>query len=465
MRQITILLYSFLISIPLNSQDITGDWYGNLDVQGIQLRLVFHIIQTDAGYSATMDSPDQGAKGIPITTTTFDNALLRIEATNIGATYEGNLKGDYIEGIFRQAGQEFPLILSREPIEKATLIRPQEPQPPFPYRSEEVEFQNTEFDITLAGTLTLPDKLGKHPVVVLISGSGPQDRNEELVGHKPFLVISDFLTRNGIGVLRYDDRGMGESTGDYSVATSADLTTDAESAMTYLKTRKDVDQDNIGLIGHSEGGLIAPMVAANREDVAFIVMLAGPGIRGDSILLIQQKLISKAVGATESAIDSVIETNSRIFEMVQQITDEKKLKSEISQFLEQRIDQGGKDAIPEGMSREDYVSRATNSVTNPWMLYFLRYDPAPTLEKVKCPVLAINGENDLQVTPKENLASIARALKKGGNTNVTIRELPGLNHLFQESETGSPQEYAEIEQTFSPDALNVILDWLKNQIE
>lgn len=461
MRLFLSLLFSFLISIPLHSQVVTGDWHGVLDVRGFKLRLVFHINQTDTGYTATMDSPDQGANGIPVTSTSFDDPQLRIEATNIGATYEGQLNGDRIEGTFRQAGQEFPLNLSREPIEKVAAIRPQEPRPPFPYHSEEVEFQNPEFDISLAGTLTLPDKQGPHPVVVLISGSGPQDRNEELLEHKPFLVISDFLTRNGIGVLRYDDRGVGGSKGDYSVATSADLATDVESALDFLKSRKEVDQNNIGLMGHSEGGVIAPMVAAKRDDVAFIVLLAGPGIRGDSILLMQQELIARAGGASESTIDSMMETNSRIFAMIQQSMDDEKLKEEMDDYLQKRIDEGS----TAGMSQKDYISMSINSLTNPWMLYFLRYDPAPTLEQVNCPVLAVNGEKDLQVTPQENLKAIASALERGGNTQVTTMEMAGLNHLFQESETGSPDEYARIEQTFSPGALSYILDWIKSQIK
>src|SRR5690606_26346466 len=251
------------------------------------------------------------------------------------------------------------------------------------------------------------------------------------------------------------------SKGDYSVATSADLATDVESALDFLKSRKEVDQNNIGLMGHSEGGVIAPMVAAKRDDVAFIVLLAGPGIRGDSILLMQQELIARAGGASESTIDSMMETNSRIFAMIQQSMDDEKLKEEMDDYLQKRIDQGG----TAGMRQKEYISMSINSLTNPWMLYFLRYDPAPTLEQVTCPVLAVNGEKDLQVTPQENLKAIASALERGGNSQVTTMEMAGLNHLFQESETGSPDEYASIEQTFSPGVLSYILDWLKSQIK
>ena len=247
----------FLMAIQLRAQDVSGDWFGILDVGIAQLELVFHITQSDTGYTATMDSPDQNALGIPVSKVTFLPPELKMDVTNLGIFYEGSLKSDTIVGTFRQAGRDFPLDLYRDRIEKKVQVRPQEPIPPFPYYSEEVSFPNPEFDISLAGTLTLPDTNGIYPVAVLISGSGPQNRDEELLGHKPFLVLADFLTRNGIGVLRYDDRGVGQSTGDHEAANSADLATDAKSAVRYLKTRKEIDPDKIGLIGHSEGGLMS----------------------------------------------------------------------------------------------------------------------------------------------------------------------------------------------------------------
>lgn len=464
MRILLTFLVVVFISATSHTQDITGQWNGLLEVQGIKLRLVFNVSKTETGYTSTMDSPDQGAKDIPVTATTFEDPKIKFEVKNIGAEYTGELKEDEILGTFKQGGQEFPMNLSRKEIEKVGAKRPQEPTEPYPYYSEDVTFKNSKADISLSGTLTLPKKKGKYPVVVLISGSGPQNRDEELLGHKPFLVISDYLTRNGIGVLRYDDRGVGESTGDFNAANSADFATDVESAIEYLKSRKEVDKKNIGLIGHSEGGIIAPIVAAESDDVSFIVLLAGTGIRGDKLLLMQQELIWRAGGMSEAEIEKSVQTNKQHFELVVKSNDLEELKVDLTHSLNEMI---AKDTtqIPEGKSKDEYVSELLGQVANPWMYYFLKYDPAPVLEKVDCPVLAINGEKDLQVPPKENLEAIKRALEKGGNDQVTTKEIENLNHLFQESETGSPNEYASIEQTFSPVALEVMLEWIKIQVK
>ncbi|MCZ8215835.1 MAG: alpha/beta hydrolase, partial [Cyclobacteriaceae bacterium] len=280
------LLLTLLVSLTTLAQGINGQWNGLLKVQGTQLRVVFNIKQTENGLSATLDSPDQGAKGIPTTASSFENGVLKIAIANLTVEYEGTLGSDnIIVGTFKQAGQTFPMNLSKEKVEKEKIVRPQEPAKPYPYYSEDVTFENKSAGISLAGTLTLPKKEGIFPVVILISGSGPQNRDEELMGHKPFLVLSDHLTKNGIAVLRYDDRGTALSKGDFKTATSADFATDVEAAMAYLKTRKEINKKKIGLIGHSEGGLIAPMVASRSKDVSFIVLLAGPGIPGDSILL------------------------------------------------------------------------------------------------------------------------------------------------------------------------------------
>lgn len=267
----------------LSAQDITGTWNGILNVQGTQLELVFHIEQTDSGYSATFDSPDQGAKDISFNSATYDAPNLKLTAPNIAVVYEGTLKADSLIGTWNQGGRSFQLNMSRNKVEKESRRRPQEPEKPYPYHEEEVAFENKEDALTLAGTLTLPRKTGSFPAVILISGSGPQNRNEEIYGHKPFLVLADHLTRNGIAVLRYDDRGTAESTGNHSTATSADFATDVESAVDYLKSRSEIDPKQIGLIGHSEGASIASVVASRNRDVAFIVMLAGIGISGKEL--------------------------------------------------------------------------------------------------------------------------------------------------------------------------------------
>jgi hypothetical protein len=464
MKNLTLVILISLFSLTIYGQDITGQWNGALKIQGTQMRLVFNVTQSDNGFSSTMDSPDQGAKGIPTTTTSFENSILKITIANAKIEYEGTLGQDnIIVGTFMQGGQSFPMNLSKEKIEKEKLVRPQEPIKPFPYYSEDITFENKKVGINLAGTLTLPNKEGVFPVVILISGSGPQNRDEELLGHKPFLVLSDFLTKNGIAVLRYDDRGIAMSKGDFKTATSADFATDVESAIAYLKTRKEINKNKIGLIGHSEGGLIAPMVASKSKDVAFIVLLAGTGIQGDSLLLLQKKLIEEASGVSKEDIQKGQSSNRKVFDIVNKSISLEQLNSDLTIYFKQILKDNPNTQKPAEMSDDDFVKLQVKQIASPWMQYFIKYNPAPALEKVKCPVLAVNGEKDLQVPPKENLEAIKKALTKGGNKSVTTKELPNLNHLFQECKTGSPDEYATIEQTFSPNALTEILKWLQTQ--
>src|ERR1035437_2260027 len=261
MKKNLLISLSLFFATFVFGQNITGEWNGALKVGSMQLRFVLHISKTDSGYSSTFDSPDQGAKDIPMSKTIFENNMLTVEMASAGIEYTGKLDSGIVNGTFKQGGQSLPLVLSRQTIEKAEIKRPQEPVKPYPYYSEEVTIENKIANITLAGTLTLPTKEGKYPVVVLITGSGPQNRDEELMGHKPFLVLSDYLTRNGIGVLRCDDRGTFASKGDFAKATTFNFATDVESSVDYLKTRPEIDQKHIGLIGHSEGGIIAPIVA------------------------------------------------------------------------------------------------------------------------------------------------------------------------------------------------------------
>lgn len=460
MKKIILTILTSLISLTFFGQEITGQWNGILKVPGAQLRLVFNIEKTANGISATMDSPDQGAKGIPVSTSSFENSVLKMAISQAQIEYEGTLgKDNIIVGNFKQAGQSFPLNLSKEKAEKKVLIRPQEPKKPYSYHSEDIIFENKKAGITLAGTLTLPKQDGIFPAVILISGSGPQNRDEELMGHKPFLVLSDYLTKNGIAVLRYDDRGVAASKGNFKTATSVDFATDVEAGITYLKTRKEINKSKIGLIGHSEGGIIAPMVATQSKDVAFIVLLAGTGIQGDQLLLLQQQLIGKASGMSDEALQKIKLNNTKIFDIANKSTSIEQLQTDLTNYLKQNPST----EKPAGMTEEEFVKLQMQQIATPWMRYFIKYNPAPTLEKVKCPVLALNGEKDLQVPPKENLGAIKAALSKGGNKNVTAIELPNLNHLFQECKTGSPQEYATIEQTFSPTALTEIMKWIKTQ--
>jgi pimeloyl-ACP methyl ester carboxylesterase len=454
-KKISIIAMIFTNLSFLNAQDITGKWVGNLSISGMNMRVVFNINKTDNGYNSSMDSPDQGAFGIPASKTGFDGSTLSIEVSTIGLLFEGDYKTDSITGTFKQSNISFPLTIKRS-TEERKLSRPQEPKPPFPYRSEDVTFENKNAGVTLAGTLTMPEKGGNFTAVILITGSGPQNRDEELMGHKPFLVIADHLTRNGIAVLRYDDRGTAQSTGDFKTATTADFATDVESTIAFLKTRKEINPKKIGLMGHSEGGVIAPMVAARSKDVAFIVMLAGTGIRGDVLLLLQAELIAKASGLPDDMIAGMISINKKVYNKIVNVKKDLS-QQEITDFITTLKSEIPKDT---GISEDDYIKQITSQISSAWMQYFLRYDPAPALEKVKCPVLAVNGSNDLQVPPKENLTAISNALKKGGNKNVTVKEYPNLNHLFQECKTGSPNEYFTIEQTFSPEVLKDISDWV-----
>ncbi|MDR1985212.1 MAG: alpha/beta hydrolase [Prevotellaceae bacterium] len=349
--------------------------------------------------------------------------------------------------------------------EKSDLVKYQEKElKPETYYSEDVTFTNEKENFTLSGTLTMPSKEGVFPAVVLISGSGLQNRNEEIMGHKPFLILADHLTRKGIAVLRFDDRNFGESKGDASQATVENFADDAQAAVNYLLSRNEISKTKIGLIGHSEGGIIAPMLAAKSNDIAFIVMLAGSGIQGKDLLLLQTELIAKASGKSDSIIEQSSATNKAIYEIICNIDDDEEREAKITECLKQYLDKTPA-TLKGGQSDESIISQTMKQVDSPYIKYFLRHNPATDLEKVKCPVLAINGNKDLQVPSKINLEAIKTALEKGGNENFTIEEINGLNHLFQECNTGSPAEYAVIKQTFSPAALNIISDWILGTIQ
>lgn len=449
MTKILLILITVLSSFLMMGQEISGKWNGVLKVQGTQLRVSFNVTPTENGFKATMDSPDQKVTGIPIEKTTFENSILKLEIPNAQISYLGKLnKENIIEGTFTQGGQSFEMNLSKEAIQKQVYARPQEPQKPFPYYTEEVKFENKTDHVTLAGTLSLPKKEGNFPAVILITGSGKQNRDEEILRHKPFLVLSDYLTKKGIAVLRFDDRGAGESTGDYTKASTIDFARDVQAGVDYLKTRKEINKSKIGLIGHSEGGVIAPMIAGNSKDIDFIVLLAGPGLRGDKLLLLQKEMIERQLGVPENDIQKGQEIFKGAYDIILASTlNDENLKNNLSNYAQSKFD-------------DKTAKSFVDQITNVWWYNFLRIDPAVALAKVKCPVLALNGSKDLQVPATVNLETIKKALIEAGNKNATIKELPGLNHLFQECKTGSPQEYDSIEQTFSPIALEEISNWL-----
>ncbi len=444
---------------------IEGIWEGKLKVPGVELRIVCKISKNpDGSLTATLDSPDQGVTGIAVEKVMVKDNTLYLEINSVGGIFEGKISSDFltIEGHWKQSGQTLPLTVKR--VDKAVeMLRPQEPKKPYPYIEEEVVYENKEAEITLTGTLTLPSEQDSFPAVLLITGSGPQDRNEAIAGHRPFLVLADYLTRQGIAVLRVDDRGVGESTGDFSQATSGDFASDVLAGIEYLKARKEINPKKIGLIGHSEGGIIAPMVAAKSSDVAFIVLMAGTGLTGEEILYLQGALISRAMGVSEEDIIKNRQFNEKIFSLIKEGKDEKTIEEKLRQMFMEDWEKMSDEKKEQIGDPEVFLKVQLQSLLSPWLKFFLTYDPKPTLSKVKCPVLAINGEKDLQVPPKENLSAIKDALVAGGNKNFTIKELPGLNHLFQTAQIGVPAEYAKIEETISPIALKIIGDWILEQ--
>jgi pimeloyl-ACP methyl ester carboxylesterase len=451
------------VVVPAVRRELEGIWEGKLKFNGVELRMALKVEKgKDGALTATLASPDQGANNIPISSIGLKDDALTLESKIIAAKFNGkrNKEGSAFEGEFSQNGIKLPLILKKT--DKITeAIRPQTPKPPFPYRSRDVVYENKAGGIKLAGTLTLPPTKGPFPAVILITGSGAQDRDESILGHKPFLVLADYLTRRGVAVLRVDDRGVGGSTGTTGTSTTEEFAGDALAGMAFLKKQTDIDSKKIGLIGHSEGGLIAPIAAARSKDVAYIILMAGTGLPGSEILEIQGQLILKAGGASESEMKKEREKQKRLIDIIATEKDVKAAEAKLATAWKEIVD-----AMPEaerkaldatGGSMSEAAIKAFN---NTWFRYFLTYDPRPTLRLVKCPVLAINGEKDLQVAAKENLAEVAKALAAGGNTNVKTVELPGLNHLFQPCKTGSPSEYAAIETTIAPEALKTIGDWI-----
>jgi uncharacterized protein len=341
--------------------------------------------------------------------------------------------------------------------------RPQEPKEPFDYTSEEITFINFSADsIQLTGTLTLPKNIKNPPVAILISGSGAQNRNEELMGHKPFLVIADYLTKNGIAVLRYDDRGVGESRGNFQTGTTFDFATDVEAAINYLKSRQDVDITKIGLIGHSEGGLIAPMVASRNKDVAFIVLLAGPGVNGADILITQTRKAGELAGTPSAFLDENEKLASIIYDIIRTNTDNEVIKTEITKALNDYKTNNPMSVLAPYITPV-MIEQQLGILKSEWLCNFIRIEPKDYLEKTMCPVLALNGSKDFQVMPEVNLEGIKNTLEKAENKDITIKELDGLNHLFQTAETGSMQEYNTIEETFSPKALEIIKNWISER--
>jgi pimeloyl-ACP methyl ester carboxylesterase len=454
--------------IPGFGQQLGGTWKGRFDKIPLSIVLRIRPDTAHAGrFTGDWDSPDQGGFNFPIGSIDTGDSIL-FSLPTIGGQYRARLTHDSLKGVWLQAGNRISLDLNRTDtsVLAAAPKRPQLPEKPYPYREEEIIFRNSDSSIQYGATLTIPRNAHRFPAVVLITGSGQEDRDETIFGHKPFLVIADYLSRRGIAVLRVDDRGVGKTTGEVQHATTADFAKDVTAAVQYLRSRPEIDKARIGLAGHSEGGLIAPMVAAQTKDIAFIILLAGPGLKGSDVLKSQIRKGITAMGVNDTTANAFVDLNSRMVDMALQPLEKNDLEERAqAMFREWRGKQSprtlralnlGKDELS-----EQYLNATMRPLQLPWMRYFLMYDPAPALRKVKCPVLALNGGKDWQVDATRNLPAIKQALEAGGNKQYEIKELPGLNHLFQTAKTGAPSEYVQIEETFSPEALQIMADWIR----
>ncbi|WP_299819505.1 alpha/beta fold hydrolase [uncultured Pontibacter sp.] len=461
-------LFSFFLlslltytSLAQEANNVTGSWNGSLTVGGAKLRLVFNISTGPGGtLTATMDSPDQGAKGIPVASVKQEQDSLYLDIPAIRGNYAGKITGpESIDGYLKQAGQSMHIPLTKG--EASEPKRPQTPAKPYPYQETEVTLDNKAAGIKLVGTLTLPAGKSAAPAVILFTGSGPQDRDETILGHKPFLVLADYLTRQGFAVLRLDDRGVGKSGGNFATATTADFASDAEAAYTYLKNFKGVDAKKIGLLGHSEGALIAAKVAAKHPEVAFVVLMAGNAVPGTELLVAQNEALLKASGVPQEQLQVYLQLREAQFKVAASEKDVFKAAEKIKQ-----LEHDAKAKLTEQEQKQLGLTPQNEQVlvaqlSSPWMRYYLAYNPAPVLQKLKMPVLALNGTKDLQVPYQQNLPATEKALQAAGNKKYKIKEMPNLNHLFQTANTGGPAEYGQLEETIAPAALEEIANWLK----
>lgn len=457
--QPTFLLVALLLTIQISGQNVSdkiaGNWSGKIKLPTMELEMIIKITESENGkLEAKLDVPMQGARNIVAEIEEANSDSLILSVASIFGKYTGAIiSNDSINGQWSQGGMSMPLNLNKT--DKIVEIkRPQTPKEPFPYLSEEVEYINPKSEFKLAGTLTVPENANKCPAAILISGSGAQDRNETIFEHKPFMVIADYLTRNGIAVLRVDDRGVGGSEGNIREATSEDFADDVLTGVEFLKSRKEIDPVKIGLIGHSEGGLIAPIAAIASTDIAFIVMMAGPGIIGKDILIEQSELLNRAAGMPESVVSQNLMIVKGMVDILCNETDSVKTLDRL-----QRTFSGGMYPMLDD-EKKKLVDAKVAGVNTAWFRYFLSYDPYTTLTKITCPVLALAGEKDLQVPADSNLAAIRNALTEGGNNNFKTLKLDRLNHLFQNCEKGTVAEYAQIEETIEPNVLEIIGNWI-----
>jgi pimeloyl-ACP methyl ester carboxylesterase len=455
---------SIIILIGLafsNAQEIEGSWTGA--IQGMPI--VFEISKINDDYTAKLQSPSQSKIFLPMDSIVVAGRNISLVLNAYKIKYKGQLEDGKINGTFSQGGFTAPMVLEKKAYVETKPNRPQEPKGPFPYVSEDIFFINHKANnIQLAGTLSIPSDVKQPPVAIMITGSGGQNRDEEILGHKPFLVIADYLTKNGIAVLRFDDRGVGQSQGSQKDATSADFATDVQAAIDYLKTRDIIDRKKIGLIGHSEGGLIAAMVTANnKKDVAFFVSLAGTGVQGDEVLLTQIKKSAQLQGAPEKDLDFEMELMEQLFKKIvaSKSLAQEELKKDLEVIIKNHTALAPSHLKPK--YNQDFINLLSTQFSDPWMRYFLATDPSGWLEKITCPALILNGSLDYQVIAAVNLPGFKSAFAKARNNDTTLKEITGLNHLFQNAVTGGPEEYGQIEETFDPATLELIAAWINDR--
>lgn len=438
-----------LLAQTFYAQEITGSWQGELDIQGMKLPLILHVAKDGENLKSTLDSPKQGAKDLPVSKTEFVNNELKFEATNLGVSYKGTLKDGKIEGTFSQGGMQLPLTFVKSTGENKTVFnRPQTPKEPFDYKTEEVTFVNPIDKNTLAGTISIPKNFkNSDKILVMITGSGKQNRDEELFGHKPFAVIADDFAKKGIATLRLDDRGIGGSSKGKDDDTSANFATDISTAVDFLVKK---GYKNIGLIGHSEGGMIAPIVSTTNKNVKFLVLMAGPGTQLDELLLKQNESAGKLAGMSDKDLAEAKIGNQKIYNFIKNYKGNN-YETDLKNFMTENF---------KGKMTDAEINQTVNQTKKNWFRYFIKFNPDHYLSKIKIPVLALNGSKDFQVPAKDNLAAIKKSLTKAGNKNFEIAEMEGLNHLFQECKTGAFSEYADIEQTISPKVLEKMSSWI-----
>ena len=448
--------------VGAQTADAAGHWEGSIEIPGQPLVVQVDLEESGGMWSGTIDIPAQGAADLPLSDVSVDGEAVRFAIGGVPGepTFEGVLAGGEISGEFRQGPARLPFRLGRETVEIEAPPRPQEPKPPFPYEAEEVEYENG--DVTIAGTLTLPPGEGKVPAALLISGSGALNRDLELFGHKSFLVLADHLTRLGIAVLRVDDRGVGGSTGSTSQSTSRDKAADVLAGVRFLRGYGRIDPERVGLIGISEGGLVAPL-ALNRVDpgtVAYAVLLAGPGVPGGDLLRQQLRRIAAANGATAEMIEELAALQGRALQIIGSGMPPAEAEAALREVVAEQLAASPETAQLSGDALESAVSAAVESNLTPWFRFFIRYDPGPALGGLAVPTLALFGGKDTQVDADQNQSAMETAFAASANGDITVHRFPGLNHLFQTAGTGSPAEYGTIEETMAPEALETISGWI-----